>query len=233
MQYCEDEEPTQNLSIPAGGILCVITGRFLCSPDQYQTILESILEARPDMIQLREKDEKGLPAVSDRVFYEEGCWLRGRCREKGILLIVDDRLDMAMALDADGVHLGRKDLPLWVARRLWNQKKLYGISVGSIEEAQQAELQGASYLGYGAVFPTKTKQDIRPNNLEGLEAVCKAVRIPVLAIGGIGMDQVPQVMKRGCAGIAVVSAVWKAPHPGVMVRTIKNLMTETWGCKKK
>lgn len=233
MRPFETEESIQNLSLPERGLLCVITSRFLCASDRYQTILENILEARPDMIQLREKDEKGLPAVSDRVFYEEGCWLRGRCREKGILLIVDDRLDMAMALDADGVHLGRKDLPLWVARRLWNQKKLYGVSVGNIEEAQQAELQGASYLGYGAVFPTKTKQDTRPNNLEGLEAVCKAVRIPVLAIGGIGLDRVPLVMERGCAGVAVVSAVWNAPHPGVMVRTIKNLMTETWGYKKE
>ncbi|MCX7655174.1 MAG: thiamine phosphate synthase [Treponemataceae bacterium] len=208
------------------GLLCVITARSLLVPTRYREIVEMVVEARPSMIQIREKNQEGYPTVSDRVFYEDARWLRARCREKKILCIVDDRLDIAMAIDADGVHLGQKDLPLSVARQIWNRKKFYGVSVGTVSEALMAEREGARYLGYGAVFPTGTKRDIRANSLEGLELVCHAVRIPVLAIGGIGVPQVPLAMARGCQGVAVVSAVWKAPDPGRMVRTLYDLVRQ-------
>lgn len=126
------------------------------------------------------------------------------------LFIINDRLDVALAVDADGIHLGQEDMPPTVARRILGEKKIIGVSVSSVEEALQAEADGADYLGASAVFGTPTKTDARPIGLEGLKAVCRAVKIPVVGIGGINKTNAHEIISAGAAGVAVVSAVVSA-----------------------
>lgn len=126
------------------------------------------------------------------------------------LFIVNDRLDVALAADADGVHLGQDDMPADIARRILGPDKIIGVSVSSIEEARKAVADGADYLGASAVFATPTKTDADAIGLEGLQAICRSVKIPVVGIGGIKKENSHQVISAGAAGIAVVSAVVSA-----------------------
>ncbi|HEY8393596.1 MAG TPA: thiamine phosphate synthase, partial [Thermaerobacter sp.] len=126
------------------------------------------------------------------------------------LLIINDRLDLALAAGADGVHLGQDDLPAEAARRLW-PSGLLGVSVRTPGEARAAERAGADYLGTGALRSTSTKPDSRVIGLDGLRAVVEATRLPVVAIGGIRPDDVPAVRQAGAVGVAVASAVLQAP----------------------
>lgn len=134
--------------------------------------------------------------------------LRELAREAGVPLVVNDRVDVALAAEADGVHVGEDDLPVPDARRLMGPRGVVGASAGTVEEAVRAERDGADYLGVGPVFPTATKADAgEAIGLEGLRRVVRAVRIPVVAIGGITADNAAEVVRAGAAGVAVVSAV--------------------------
>lgn len=194
--------------------LCLVTDRGFRPFREFLGTIEAAIAAGVTMVQFREKaSHRGQPALSDRESYRLGCQIRNLTRATGTLLVVDDRLDLAMAIDADGVHLGQTDLPLALARKLWGETKLYGLSVASIPEAQAALAEGADYLGVGAVFPTATKTDGPSADLDCLAGIVKASRLPVIAIGGIGVNNVTAVMQTGCAGIAVVSAIWGAANP--------------------
>jgi len=141
--------------------------------------------------------------------------LREATRNAGALLIVNDRVDVALACHADGAHLGDDDLPLEVARRIAPKGFLLGRSVDTLEQAVAAERDGADYLGLGPVFPTATKSDTGAVvGIEGLANVCRAVSVPVVGIGGIGEGQVAQVIRAGACGVAVVSAIMNAADPG-------------------
>ena len=155
------------------------------------------------VIQLRDKE------ASTRLLYEKALVIKKELTGKAIF-IVNDRLDVAQAVDADGVHLGQEDLPAAVARRILGTKKIIGVSVGNVEEAIRAEDDGADYLGASAVFATPTKTDARAIGLKGLEAICRAVSIPVVGIGGINKSNAWQIIAAGAAGVAVVSAVVSA-----------------------
>jgi thiamine-phosphate pyrophosphorylase len=163
------------------------------------------------MVQLREKDAGG------REFYEIGLEIRRITADYGVPLVIDDRLDLALALGADGVHLGQSDLPLSAARRVAGNKLFIGISAGSVEEALAAEQGGADYIGVSPLFLTATKPDARSSGsskdsprglgLEGLRAIRAAVHIPLVAIGGVKPENAGAVLEAGADGLAVVSGI--------------------------
>jgi thiamine-phosphate pyrophosphorylase len=158
------------------------------------------------LVQLREKGR------SSRELFTLALKLRELTRKQGVPLIINDRLDIALAAGADGVHLGQSDLPVGEARRIGGEGLVIGASAHNPEEARRAEAEGADYLGAGAVFPTESKGDITALiGLEGLAAICGAVRIPVVGIGGIGPARLREVKAAGAAGAAVISAILSRP----------------------
>jgi thiamine-phosphate diphosphorylase len=134
--------------------------------------------------------------------------LRDLARTEGVLFVVNDRVDVALAAEADGAHVGDDDLPVADARRLLGPGRVVGASAGTVEDALRAEREGADYLGVGPVFPTGTKPDAGAAiGVEGLRTIAQAVRIPVVGIGGITADNAEEVIRAGAAGVAVISAV--------------------------
>ncbi|MEE9522961.1 MAG: thiamine phosphate synthase [candidate division NC10 bacterium] len=184
--------------------LCVITDEKL-SGLRHREVVEQALQGGTPMIQLRDKDG------DLRTLSEEASVIRHLCRRQGALFIVNDRLDLALAVEADGIHLGQEDLPARLARPLLRPGMFLGISTHSVEEAREAEAAGADYIGFGPVFPTGTKTGTRPEvTLDGIRMVRAAVRIPVVAIGGITLERVPEVIGAGADGVAVISAIVEA-----------------------
>ena len=140
-------------------------------------------------------------------------------------LPIYDRLDIALAIDAAGVHLGQKDLPGEVARGLLGPEKILGLSAATLEEARLAQEAGADYLGIGALFPTQTKNDTRKVTIEGLKKIKESVRIPVVAIGGINESNVQLLKDTGIDGVAVVSAILGKPEPQAASKELRRLFT--------
>jgi thiamine-phosphate pyrophosphorylase len=165
-------------------------------------IIEAAIAGGVTMIQIREKN------ACTMEFFEMACVARNITKARRIPLVVNDRLDVALAADADGLHIGQSDLPLRAVRKIAGTKLFIGVSAGTVEDALAAEKDGADYLGVGAVFPTGSKDDAGDAiGLEGLARICAAVKIPVVGIGGIGLANAADVMKTGAAGIAVISAI--------------------------
>lgn len=177
--------------------LYVITDRRL--RDEIETV-NAALEGGATAIQMRIKNAPTGEMI------QVGKELRKITKEYDALFFVDDRLDVALAVDADGVQLGPEDMPISIAREL-APNLIIGASVYSLEEALKAERDGADYLGAGSVFPTKTKKNARVLGLEGLRRIVESVKIPVVAIGGINHENVRKVLEIGVDGIAVISAI--------------------------
>lgn len=187
--------------------LYVLTDQGLSRSKSNAEVIEEAIAGGADVIQLRDK------GYTTRQFFQEALKLRAVTRENSVPFIINDRVDVALAVDADGVHLGQDDFPIAWARRLLGKDRTIGISTHSVEEAVQAEKDGADYISIGSAFPTTTKSDARP--LEGLEMITdikKNVNIPVVAIGGIKMENVAQVGLAGADCIAVISAVVSAAN---------------------
>ena len=127
------------------------------------------------------------------------------------MFIVNDHPDIAMAVDADGVHLGQDDLPVELARRLMGSNRIIGVSTHSIEQARAAQSAGADYVGFGPIFPTRTKDAGQLQGVEGLRNVRRAATLPVIAIGGINDGNLDEVLRAGADGVAVISAILAAP----------------------
>lgn len=153
------------------------------------------------VVQLREKN------ASSNDFFQTALNMRKITATLGVPLIINDRADIALAVDADGLHIGQDDLPYEAARRIFGQDKIIGVSTHNLAEAKDAALRGADYIGVGAMFTTRTKTDANPTNIDELRRICEAVEIPVVAIGGINKKNVPLLKNTGLAGIAVVSAI--------------------------
>lgn len=151
------------------------------------------------MIQLRIK------TLSDRKFYNYAVRIKKSLKKKEIKFIINNRLDIARAVSADGVHLGQEDMPIDVARRALGDGSIIGASAHNLAEARKAEKDGADYIGVGSIFATKTKPDAKTCGLQRLRAICKAATIPVVGIGGITADNYKSVRKAGASGIAVSS----------------------------
>lgn len=159
-----------------------------------------LLEGGVKIIQYREKH------ASTRRMFEEAREIRRLCLDWGAVFIVNDRVDVALAVGADGVHLGQDDLPLTAARRLLPEG-IIGVSARSVDEALAAEANGATYLGVGSVYPTHTKADTELIGEEGLKSILGRVRIPVYAIGGIRLEHLKRLKAYGVRGVAVISAI--------------------------
>ena len=183
------------------GELCVITDRKVSGDLSHREIAELALRGGASIIQLRDKE------ASPRELLPEAEALAELCRLYGATFIINDRLDLALASGADGVHVGQDDLPAKAARRLL-QGKLLGVSTHSLEQAVKAEEDGADYIGVGPIFPTATKETgYRSLGLEGLSRIREKVSVPILAIGGIDFENAPSVIAAGADGVAVISAV--------------------------
>ena len=167
------------------------------------------------IVQLREKH------MGQADFLAEAQRFVALCREKGAVSIINDNVEIAAQTGADGVHVGQEDLEAGRARELLGPDKLIGVSAHSVEEALAAQAAGADYLGVGAMFPTGTKQDTRPVSYDTLKAICAAVDIPVVAIGGIGAGNVAELAGSGIAGVAVVSALYAQPDVEAATRSLR------------
>ncbi|XP_010460066.1 PREDICTED: thiamine biosynthetic bifunctional enzyme TH1, chloroplastic-like isoform X2 [Camelina sativa] len=167
--------------------------------------VKAAIEGGATIIQLREKE------AETREFLEEAKSCVGICRSHGVCLLINDRIDIALACDADGVHVGQSDMPVDLVRSLLGPDKIIGVSCKTPEQAHQAWKDGADYIGSGGVFPTNTKANNRTIGLDGLKTVCEASQLPVVAIGGIGISNAVSVMQintPNLKGVAVVSALF-------------------------
>jgi thiamine-phosphate pyrophosphorylase len=196
--------------------LIVITDRELAKPRAVKDVVDEILRAGAGAIQLRDK------RASARALLDQAIRLREQTREWGALLFINDRFDVALAAEADGVHLGPDDLPVEAVRRVAPPDFLIGASTDEPEIARQVEAAGADYIGCGAVFPTSTKEDAgEVIGVEGLARVAAAVTIPVLGIGGVTAERARRIAEEsGAAGVAVIGAVMAAEDPGAAVRRL-------------
>lgn len=203
--------------------LIVLTDHRLASPRSVLEVAEASLAAGAPAVQLRDKE------ATSRELYEQAIRLRELTRRYGALLFVNDRLDVALAAGADGVHLGPDDLPLAAARKVAPPPFLIGVSIDDPDAARDAEAAGADYIGCGAVFGTTTKQDVGNERIgpEGLEAVARAVDIPVVGIGGVTVENVDLLPATGAAGVAVVGAVMASKDPTNATRRLLDAFRTT------
>ncbi len=169
------------------------------------------------VVQLREKH------ATSREFYQLALSLKRITGYYGIPLIINDRLDIAAAVNAEGVHLGQKDLPADIARAVLGEEKIIGVSANNLQAAINAELDGADYIGVGAVFQTSTKTDAKPVTIDKLKEIRSAVKIPMVAIGGIKRSNISQLNGTGINGVAVVSAVIGSKNITAAARELKAL----------
>jgi len=199
--------------------LYVITDPSLSGGRSHAEIARAALEGGADAIQIRDKSS---PAYNLSCVVAE---IQPIARKFGAPLLVNDRVDVALVAGADGAHVGQEDLPAREARRLLPKPRLVGVSVSTLEEARRAARDGADYLGVGPVFATSTKPDAgEPLGLERLAGIARAVAIPVVAIGGITMDNVTSVFEAGASGAAVVSAVVSAEDITGAARALKRVI---------
>ena len=154
------------------------------------------------------------------------------CRAAGVPFVIDDDVDVALAAGADGVHVGEDDLACAEARRLLGPHAIVGVSAHNVAEALAAQAQGADYLGSGALVATSTKSDVTPLPPDGLAAICAAVDIPVVGIGGLNASNIPQFRGLGCAGAAVVSAIFAADDISAATRELREVCDNTFGGKQ-
>ncbi|HWQ43529.1 MAG TPA: thiamine phosphate synthase [Desulfosporosinus sp.] len=180
--------------------LYLVTDRKLLGERDLVQSIELAIQGGVTLVQLREK------SLSTREFLELAIRVKEITSRYRIPLIINDRLDIALAVDADGLHVGQDDLPMIKARELF-PNKIIGVSVSTLTEALLAQQQGADYLGVGAIFRTTTKTDAPVVSLEQLERIKKSVAIPVVAIGGINENNLKRVMTTGIDGVSVVSAI--------------------------
>jgi thiamine-phosphate pyrophosphorylase len=201
--------------------LYVITDVGLARGRSHVEIARAALEGGADAVQIRDKSS---PAMNLCRWSGE---IQPLARKFGAVFLVNDRVDVALAADADGAHVGQDDLPARETRRLLPRPRILGVSAGTKEEARRAEKEGADYLGVGPIFPTDTKPDAGAAlGPEGLAAIVKSVSIPVVAIGGITADNVARVFEAGASGAAVVAAVVTAEDMAQAARALKRRIVE-------
>jgi thiamine-phosphate pyrophosphorylase len=195
--------------------LYLVTDRGLARGRTTGDIVRAAVRGGVSCVQLREK------TCSTREFIAEALAIRDFLKSRGIPLIINDRVDVALTVGADGVHLGQSDMPLAMARSILGRSHIIGISAESLRDAAEAEKGGADYLGISPIFATATKTDTAaPLGLEGLQAIRRAVKLPLVAIGGLGPSNAAGVIVSGADGVAVVSAIVAAADPEDAAREI-------------
>jgi len=183
-------------------LLYAVTDRHWLGERTLYDVVRESLDGGVTFLQLREKD------LDDEHFYQEAVQLQELARRYKVPFIVNDNVDIAVKMNADGVHVGQSDMEAGDVRALIGPDKILGVSAQTVEQAILAEKRGADYLGVGAVFPTGSKDDADDVSYETLKAITKAVSIPVVAIGGITLENTPELAGSGICGIAVISAIY-------------------------
>ncbi len=183
-------------------LLYAVTDRHWLGDRTLYEVVRDSLDGGVTFLQLREKN------LDEEHFYEEAVKLQAMAKEYGVPFVVNDNVDIAVRMDADGVHVGQSDMEAGDVRALIGPDKILGVSAMTVDQAVLAEKRGADYLGVGAVFPTGSKDDAEDVSFETLKAICQAVTIPVVAIGGITLDNTPELAGSGICGIAVISAIY-------------------------
>ncbi len=197
------------------GLYAIIDTKFLRGRSHLE-VAAQVIQGGAKVVQLRDKIQ------SKRELLPIAQQLKSLCSEHDVLFIVNDYLDLALAADADGLHLGQDDLPVRVARRLLPIDKLLSCSVASVKQAISAKSEGADYIAVGAIYPTESRETTEVVGLEGLRLIKKKVALPLVAIGGINHDNVAEVLAAGASSIAVISAIMGAESPKEAARQIVN-----------
>ena len=197
--------------------LYIITDQRISHGKSHLEVAEAALAGGATVIQFRDKEMKDSEAVvACREIYK-------LTKKKGVSFIVNDRVEVAKAVDADGVHLGQEDMSFSSARKILGKEKIIGISVETVEQALKAVEGGADYLGVGPIYPTATKPDAgKVLGIARLKEIRESVNIPIVAIGGINENNLEEVLKAGVDGVAVISAVVSAPDITEACRKLKN-----------
>lgn len=205
------------------GKICIITDTVIQKKYSHFEIAKLAIKGGADIIQLRDK------SMSTCELIETARKISLLCKKNNVLFLVNDRVDVAMVSGADGVHLGTEDIPVTEARKLLGRTKIIGGTAHSLKEAIQREIEGADYIGYGHIFQTfsKHKPD-KPEGTENLKRIVEKIKIPVLAIGGIGPENINEVISTGVHGAAFIGSVLKSSEP---VKTIKELRKKMYAAK--
>ena len=201
-------------------LLYAVTDRAWTGKQTLYDQVEAALKGGVTCVQLREKE------LDETAFLQEAKELCALCRRYGVPFIVNDNVDIAIACGADGIHVGQEDLAAGEVRRRVGENMILGVSVHTVEEAFQAVRDGADYLGLGAVFPTSTKTDVVQMSNETLQAICDAVDVPIVAIGGINRGNILRLAGSGVDGVALVSAIFSAEDIEGACRELRALSEE-------
>ena len=201
-------------------LLYAVTDRTWLGEETLYQQVEKTLKGGATFIQLREKH------LDDAAFLEEAVELKELCRRYHVPFVINDNVEIALKMDADGVHVGQSDMEAGNVREKLGPNKIIGVSAQTVEQAVLAEQRGADYLGVGAVFPTGSKDDADDVSHETLKAICEAVSIPVIAIGGISRNNVMELAGSGICGIAVISAIFAQPDIEAATKELRTLTEE-------
>lgn len=201
-------------------LLYGVTDRSWTGRQTLMEQVESAIKGGATCIQLREKE------LDEGTFLKEATAMRELCRRHKVPFIINDNVEIAIQCQADGIHVGQKDMEAGNVRALVGEKMIIGVSAQTVEQAETAQRAGADYLGVGAVFSTSTKKDARNVSYETLKKICSAVSIPVVAIGGINRKNMMELSGSGVAGVAVVSAIFAAENIEEECRVLRKLSSE-------
>lgn len=200
--------------------LYAVTDRGILGEKDLYLSIEEAVEGGVTVLQLREKN------ISTLEFHNIAVKAKAITSKYKVPLIINDRIDIVMSSDADGLHIGQDDMPLAIARKVLGKDKIIGVSVRNLEEALAAVENGADYLGVGAVYPTGSKDDATLVGLDILKVIKENVKIPVVAIGGINADNCRQVMSFKADGVAVISAIFGKSNIGDACKNLKDLVLQ-------
>lgn len=202
--------------------LYLVTDRSLSLDRPLKSVIEAAVRGGVSMVQLREKD------ATTKEFYELAMNMKACLKPYNVPLIINDRLDIALACDAEGLHIGQSDMPYEVARRLMGKNKIIGLSVESIQDAKDANDLDVDYIGISPVFDTQTKTDTsKALGLDGIKEISRISRHPSVGIGGININNVADIISAGADGISVVSAIMSAQDPMESARQLRNIVDRT------
>ena len=202
-------------------LLYAVTDRHWLNGRTLREVVKESLDGGATFVQLREK------TLDDETFLQEAKELQQLCREYGVPFVINDNVDIAIKMNADGVHVGQSDREAGDVRAKLGPDKIIGVSAGTVEEAILAEKRGADYLGVGAVFPTGSKDDAVDVPFDTLKAIYEAVSIPVVAIGGISCENVKELAGSGICGVAVISAIFARKDIKKAAQELKTAVAQT------
>ena len=201
-------------------LLYAVTDRHWLNGETLYSQVEKTLEGGTTFVQLREKE------LDEAHFLKEAKEIKELCARYRVPFVINDNVDIALEMDADGVHVGQSDMEADDVRAKLGPDKIIGVSCKNVEQALLAKKHGADYLGVGAMYPTGTKKDATAVTPEALSAICQAVNIPVVAIGGINKDRLEPLKGTGVDGVAVVSAIFAAEDIEKATRELKEAVRE-------